>query len=314
MTGPILVLLACLGSGGPADDNSFRARIDGLIAPFGDRAIVEVAYRDLETGATCLIRADEPIHPASTMKIPVMLEVYRQAEAGKLGLDDRIAIKTTFPSLVDGSTFTLDPKDDSELTLYRRIGEGLTIRELVRLMITESSNVATNLLVEKVTPDSTTAFMKDLGAESLKVLRGVEDGKAYAQGRNNVATARGLMTVLGRLAEGSAVSKAASAEMLGVLRGQKFNEGIPAGMPKGTVVAHKTGSFQGVYHDAGVVEVPGRKPFVLVVLTRGIPDEKAAHRLVADIARSAYEHATGRSPRKPALCRWLNNPAKILRD
>jgi beta-lactamase class A len=295
MTGPTLLLLSCILMAGPAGDDSLKDRVGALIAPFGDKAIVEVAFRDLETGETCLIRADEPIHPASTMKVPVMLEVYRQAGEGKLSLDDRIAIKNSFASLVDGSPFALDPKDDSELTLYKRLGEEVTVRELVRLMITESSNVATNILVEKVSPASATAFMKDLGADGVKVLRGVEDNKAYAKGMNNVATAGGLMTILARLAEGSAVSKSASAEMLDVLRAQKFNEGIPAGLPKGTAVAHKTGSFQGVYHDAGVVELPGRKPFVLVVLTRGIQDEPAAHNLVAAIARLAYERATRNS-------------------
>ena len=143
-----------------------------MIAPFGDKAIVEVAFRDLETGETCLIRADEPIHPASTMKVPVMLEVYRQAAEGKFSLDDRVAIKNSFASLVDGSPFALDPKDDSEFTLYKRIGEEVTVRELVRMMITESSNVATNILVEKVSPASTTRFMKELGADGVKVLRG----------------------------------------------------------------------------------------------------------------------------------------------
>jgi beta-lactamase class A len=298
MTSPTLLLLSCILMAGPAGDDSLKERVGALIAPFGDKVIVEVAFRDLETGETCLIRADEPIHPASTMKVPVMLEVYRQAGEGKLSLDDRIAIKNSFASLVDGSPFALDPKDDSELTLYKRLGEEVTVRELVRLMITESSNVATNILVEKVSPASTTGYMKDLGAEGVKVLRGVEDNKAYAKGMNNVATAGGLMTILARLAEGSAVSKSASAEMLDVLRGQKFNEGIPAGLPRGTAVAHKTGSFQGVYHDAGVVELPGRKPFVLVVLTRGIQDEPAAHTLVAAIARLAYERATRNSKRK----------------
>jgi beta-lactamase class A len=291
MIASVLVVLATLGSGGPAEDDAFKSRIEALIAPFKP-AIVEVAYRDLETGETALIRADEPIHPASTMKIPVMLEVYRQARAGKISVDDRIAIKATFASIVDGSPFTLDPKDDSETSLYRRIGERVTVRELVRLMITESSNVATNLLVELVSPGSTTAFMAELGAEGVKVLRGVEDSKAYAKGLNNVITADDLMTLLVRLAEGSAVSKEDSAEMVGVLRGQKFNEGIPAGLPKGTAVAHKTGSFQGVYHDAGIIEIPGRKPFVLVVLTRGIVDESAARRLVAGIARLGFEQAT----------------------
>ena len=292
MIGPNLVLLFSLGLTCAARDESLQARIERLIAPLGEGVIVEVAYRDLETGESCLIRADEPIHPASTMKVPVMLEVFRQAKAGMLKLEDRIVIRTTFRSIVDGSPFTLEAKDDSEISLYQRIGDELTVRELVRLMITESSNVATNILVEKVSTGSTTAFMKELGAESLIVLRGVEDGKAYAQGKNNVATARGLMTILGRIADGSAVSISASAEMLGVLRGQKFNEGIPADLPKGTTVAHKTGSFQGVYHDAGVVELPGRKPFVLVVLTRGIADERAAHRLVAEIARTAYDRTT----------------------
>jgi beta-lactamase class A len=294
MTCPTLVLLACVSWSGGARDESLQSKIEGLIAPIGDKVIVEVAFRDLETGEACLIRADEPIHPASTMKVPVMMEVYRQASEGKLSLDDRIAIKNSFASIVDGSPFTLDPKDDSELSLYKRVGEQVTIRELVALMITESSNVATNLLVEKVSPASTTGFMKELGADGLKVLRGVEDGKAYAKGMNNVATARGLMTILARLAEGSAVSKPASDEMLGVLRRQKFNEGIPAGLPKGVTVAHKTGSFQGVYHDAGIVEIPGRKPFVLVVLTRGIQDEPTAHKLVAEIARVAHEQATRR--------------------
>ena len=295
MTRPTWIFLACgLLTAGPADDASLKARFEALVAPMGDKVVVEVAFRDLETGETCLIRADEPIHPASTMKVPVLLEVYRQAREGKLALDDRLKVKDTFPSLVDGGPFTLDPRDDSESALYQRVGEEATIRELVRLMITESSNLATNLLVEKVTPASATAFMKELGADGLKVLRGVEDNKAYARGLNNVGTARGLMTVLTRLAEGSAVSKAASEEMLAVLRAQKFNEGIPAGLPKGVAVAHKTGSFKACYHDAGVVELAGRKPFVLVVLTRGIEDEAAAHRLVAEIARASHDHATRR--------------------
>ena len=81
--------------------------------------------------------------------------------------------------------------------------------------------------------------------------------------------------------------------MLAILRGQKFNEGIPAGLPAGAgvKVAHKTGSFGGVYHDAAIVEPPRDKPFVLVVLTRGIQDEARSHQLVAEIARAVYRHA-----------------------
>jgi beta-lactamase class A len=287
-----LILLACCCglSATRAVDDPFKARLEALIAPSGDKVTVEVAFRDLETGESCLIRADEPIHPASTMKIPVMLEVHRQASVGKFRLDDSLKVKNSFASLVDASPFELDPKDDSELTLYRKIGEDVTIRELVRLMITESSNLATNLLVEKVSPASTTAFMKELGADGLKVLRGVEDDKAFAKGLNNVGTARALMVVLARIADGTAVNRSASDEMLGVLRAQKFDEGLPAGLPKGVSIAHKTGSIKAGYHDAGIIEIPGRKPFILVVMTRGFENEPTAHKLAADLARVSYEY------------------------
>jgi beta-lactamase class A len=280
------------GSEAPPREDRLRERIEAILAPLGPGVTVAVAFRDLESGREVLVRPDLPIHPASTMKVPVMMEVYRQASAGKLSLDDHLPIKNSFVSIADGSLYTLDPKDDSELTLYDRVGKEATVRELVRLMITESSNLATNLLIDRVSAASTTAFMEALGAGGVRVLRGVEDGKAYAQGLNNVATARGLSTILVRLAERSAVSEGASIEMLGILRGQKFNEGIPAGLPEGTPVAHKTGSFRGVYHDIAVVEPPGRKPFVLVVLTRGSEDEVAAHKLVAEIARAAIESIT----------------------
>ena len=221
-----------------------------------------------------------------------MMEVFRQAEEKKLALDDRMAVKNDFVSIVDGSHFSLQVADDSETGLYRRIGERVPIRELVRLMITESSNVATNMLVERVTAARATEFMRSLGTKDVHVVRGVEDGKAYARGLNNAATARGLMQILLRLAERVVVSTRASEEMLAILRGQKFNEGIPSGLPAGTPVAHKTGSFTKVYHDVGIIEPARRNPFVLVVLTRGIEKEPRAHRLVADISRCVFEHAT----------------------
>ena len=91
------------------------------------------------------------------------------------------------------------------------------------------------------------------------------------------------------MTEGRAVSPEASREMVDVLAAQKFNEGIPAGLPREARVAHKTGSITKIEHDAGVVYLPaGRKPYVLVVLVRGIADAKRAHKLIADISRAVY--------------------------
>jgi beta-lactamase class A len=285
-----LVLATLLASPFARGDDTLQATIEGLIRESKAESVA-VSFRDLASGEEVHVRPDETFHAASTMKLAVMAEVYRQAEAGTLTLDERIAIKTEFTSIADGSKYTLDPEDDSELTLYKRKGERESIRELTRLMITESSNVATNLLIERTKAERASAFMAALGAPGIKVLRGVEDTPAYRKGLNNTVTARGLMRFLSVLGDRAVVSAGASDALIEILLAQKFSEGIPAGLPKGTPVAHKTGSFKGVYHDAAIVNPAARRPYVLVVLTRGISDEKRAHKLVADITRAVHAHA-----------------------
>src|SRR5262249_21761994 len=159
---------------------------------------VAVAYRDLATGAELLINPDVSFHAASTMKVPVMMEIYRQAAAGKLTLDERLPIRNDFISIADGSRFSVSAADDREASLYKRIGETETIRELMRLMIIASSNLATNILIQKVTPARVMELMREAGARNIRVLRGVEDGRAFERGLNNTTTARDLMILLGQ--------------------------------------------------------------------------------------------------------------------
>ncbi|HKA20655.1 MAG TPA: serine hydrolase [Blastocatellia bacterium] len=249
---------------------------------------VSVVYYDLANARELLINPDISFHAASTMKVPVMMEIFRQAAAGKLSLDQRISIKNDFASIVDGSPYSLSPDSDSEQILYTRVGQTESIRELMRLMIIVSSNLATNLLMELVTPDRVMDLMRVVGAKNIHVLRGVEDGKAFQNGLNNTTTARDLMIIFRRIAERRAVSPKASDEMIKIMLDQTFNEGIPAGLPPEARVSHKTGSITKVNHDAAIVYPPDRKPYVLVVLTRGLEDEKAAHKLIADISRVVY--------------------------
>jgi beta-lactamase class A len=262
-------------------------KIDEVVRASGAETVA-VAYYDLATGKELLINPDVSFHAASTMKVPVMMEIFRQAAAGKLSLDQRIPLKNDFASIVDGSHYSLTPDSDSDQSLYTRAGQTATIRELMRLMITVSSNLATNLLIERVTPSRVMDLMHTIGAEHIRVLRGVEDGKAFQQGLNNTTTARDLMIILRWIAERRAVSAKASADMIKIMLDQKFNEGIPAGLPRNARVSHKTGSITKINHDAAIVYSPGRKPYVLVVLTRGIEDEKLAHKLIADISRMIY--------------------------
>jgi beta-lactamase class A len=248
---------------------------------------VGVAFRTLDGHTAWSFRAEEPFHAASTMKIPVMIELFHQVRQGKVKLDDALPIKNQFYSLVDGSTFTLDPNDDSETDLYKAVGQTRTLLQLCDLMITLSSNLATNLLIQKLGVESIRATVHSLHADGMNVLRGVEDNKAFEKGLNNATNAQGLAVLLEAIAKGEAVDADASRQMVAILERQKFNEGIPAGLPAGVQVAHKTGELTKLHHDAAIVYA--KRPFVLVILVRGMPDIKDSSALMADITRQLYQ-------------------------
>src|SRR5262249_22517260 len=174
---------------------------------------------------------------------------------------------------------------------YGLIGQRVPLRELIERMITRSSNLATNALIELADAQKANATAHALGAKNIRVLRGVEDNKAFRAGMNNTTTARDLAALLDAIETGRAASRASCDAMRDVLLRQEFNGEIPAGLPPGTKVAHKTGWITGVRHDAAIVYPEGRKPYVLVVLTRGIPDDSVARPLIADISRLVYAHA-----------------------
>jgi beta-lactamase class A len=249
-------------------------------------ADVSVAFRTLDGRAEWLFRADRPFHAASTMKVPVLIELFHQRQQGKLKFDDALGVKNEFRSLVDGSIYRLDPGDDSETDLYKAIGQTRTVAQLCELMITVSSNLATNLLIEKLGVDNIRGTVHSLRADGMNVLRGVEDSKAFEQGLNNTTTARGLLQLLDAIARGKAVDQQSSREMIEILERQSFNDGIPAGLPAGTRVAHKTGEITKIHHDAGIVFAP--RPFVLIILVHGLADTKDSATLMADITRQLY--------------------------
>jgi beta-lactamase class A len=264
---------------------------------------VGLAYVDLASGDTLFLNADTSFHAASTMKVPVMIELFRRANTGSFRMDQGLLMVNQFASIVDGSPYSLDVGSDSDSTLYHRIGQRVRVDTLLRLMITRSSNFATNTLITLVGADAVTRSMRSLGAQRIQVLRGVEDGKAFEKGMNNTTTARDLAIILRAIQEGKAGSPVATREMLAILLAQEFNEKIPAGLPPGTRVAHKTGEITAVSHDAAIIYPTGRKPYVLVVLTRGIADGTRSSKLIADISAIMYAHnmaAAGGNTRRAA--------------
>ncbi len=264
-----------------------EAQLRKIVAASG--AEVAIAFKTLDGRRELLIDADKPFHAASTMKLPVMIELFRQVRAGTLSLDDVIPIRNEFHSIVDGSAFTLDASGDSDAEVYAAIGKTMSLRRLCDRMITVSSNFAANLLIERLGVGNIRRTVKLLGADGMQVLRGVEDQKAFDGGMNNTTTARGLMVLLDRLGHGTAVDKAADDEMIQILERQTFNDRIPAGLPADVRVAHKTGDITRICHDAGIVYA--RSPYILVVLVRGVDDIKRSAALIAEISKAVYGYA-----------------------
>jgi len=251
-----------------------------------------VAFKDIPTGKQLLINAQEEFHAASTMKTPVMIEVFKQVKQGKFSFNDSFLIKNQFKSIVDSSLYSLDSTDDSESEIYRHIGEKRTLYDLMYEMIIASSNLSTNLVVELVDAKKVTQTMRKMGAKKIKVLRGVEDNKAYEHGLNNTTTAYDLMVIYEKIAEGKAVDKKSCDEMIRILSQQEHNNIIPAELPKDVQVAHKTGWITGVQHDSGIVILPGGRKYVLVLLSKNLKDESSAIKAMAHVSGMIYDFMT----------------------
>jgi len=282
-----VIFLAAGGnaSGRDAKLKAAEATIQKSIAASG--ADVAVYFKTLDGMAEWSTHPDAVFHAASTMKVPVMIELFHQIKQGKLQLTDKVVVKNEFHSIVDGSLYKLRPDDDSEADLYKAEGQSRSLSDLCELMITVSSNFATNLLIDKLGVQNIRATIHALGADGVVVLRGVEDGKAFDKGLNNTTTARGLAKLLEAIGNGNAVDAADSQKMIAILERQKFNEGIPAGLPASIEVAHKTGEITKIHHDAAIVFA--KRPYVLVILVRGLADIKQSAALMKDISRELYQ-------------------------
>ena len=303
-----VAVLAALGSGACAPDAgedgaaldaesalaTLEARLDSVIDDSGAE-VVGVYYRSLaEDGDSLTIDADVRMHAASTMKVPVMQRLFLDHQEGIRSLESTLPVKRTFYSIVDSSTYDLPPESDSDTMFYGRVGEEATIRSMVERMITWSSNLATNILIEVAEPARIEGMLEEMGADSMSVLRGVEDLKAFQAGLSNTTTARALGTTMAAIVESELFTGASRDEMLAILSRQHFTDRIPAGVPEGVPVANKTGWLTGINHDAALVFPPDAPPYVLVIMVRGHPAEDLGEAMTAGLSEIVWEwHTAG---------------------
>lgn len=275
-----------------ARERALTSRVAKIEEESGAKAIA-VALHDADTGLELHYKADRWFHAASTIKVPILLGVFAAIDRGDLLPHSRVQVRNRFLSVVEGVPFRVESGRDANSAVHNAIGKMMRVDELAYHMITTSSNLATNLLLGVIGPDSVNRTLKELDVDDgIELKRGVEDELAFDKAINNMVTADGLLRILVLLSEGKAFSPALSRRMMDILHGQEFNQGIPARLPKGARVAHKTGEISTVAHDAGVVYLPKRKPYVLVVLTEWAPEGTGRSRTIATISHTIYEFLT----------------------
>ena len=267
--------------------NASREReILGLAEEAGASA-VGVSWRDLGREASGSLAGDRWFHAASTIKLAVLVALFRRIERERVPETSRLHVRNQFTSVADGRYFRVSAGRDGDRAVHEHVGRTMRVLDLARHMIVTSSNLATNLLVDLLGPEEIRTVLEELGVSGIEFRRGVEDERAWEQGLNNRVTAEGLAELLQLIAEGRAVSAEADREMLAILHDQEFVSGIPAGAPGGAKVANKTGEISTVTHDAGIVYLPDRDPFVVVVLTEWSEAGDADRRreLIAAVSR-----------------------------
>jgi len=248
---------------------------------------IAVAFHDVESGLRFSLQGDRWFHAASTIKVAVLLAVFRAADEGGLRLDDSLHVRNRFISMADGSPFHLSRDSDAMPELYKRIGRVAKISELAEGMIVASSNLATNLLLDYITVEYARNVLRNAQVDGVELRRGVEDHAAHEKGINNQVTANGLLMLLSAL-RGDFLSVKSKEQAIRILLEQRFDSMIPAGLPAHAVVAHKTGEISTACHDMGIVYLPERDPYLAVILTEFDSDRDGKRETVAAISQAIY--------------------------
>jgi beta-lactamase class A len=258
------------------------------IAARAQTIAVGVALRDYETGFEFELNANRQFHAASTIKVAVLLAVFRAIDEGRLQVDDPLHVRNRFRSAVDGAPFRLDCDSDGYPQLYKIIGRTAKISDLADVMITSSSNLATNLLLDFLSVDYATEVLSQAGVSGVELKRGVDDEKAFDADQNNETNAQGLVDLFGVL-RGEFLSKASRDAAIAILLRQRFDSMIPARLPPHVTAAHKTGEISTACHDAGIVYVPERQPYVIAILTQVNSDTNERRDTVAKISKAIFD-------------------------
>jgi len=257
---------------------------------------IAVALHDLESDLRFSMQGDRWFHAASTIKVAVLLAVFRAADEGRLRLDDSLHVRNRFFSAAEGSPLHLNCDSDAMPELYQAIGRTVKISTLAEGMISSSSNLATNLLLDFLGVEYARNVLRAAQVDGVELRRGVEDHAAFEKGINNEATANGLLTLLSAV-RGDFLTSESKEQAIRILLQQRFNSMIPAGLPAHAAVAHKTGEISTACHDVGIVYLPEREPYIAVILTEFNSEGEGRRETVAAVSEAIYRSVMGMEPK-----------------
>ena len=271
---------------------TLNEELERLAAERKARAIA-VAVHDFETDLRFSFQGDRWFHAASTIKVAVLLALFRAADEGRLQLNDSLHVRNRFFSAAGGTVFHVSADRDATPELYQSIGRTAKISALAHAMISGSSNLATNLLLEFVGVEYARTVLREAQVHGVELRRGVEDHAAHERGINNEATADGLVCLLSAI-RGDFLTNESKQQVIQILLEQRFNSMIPAGLPSHAVVAHKTGEISTACHDIGIVYLPEREPYIVAILTEFDPEQEGRRETVAAISEAIYGSLQGK--------------------
>lgn len=252
-----------------------------------------VSVYDYLSGIAWCTNGDRWFHSASVMKVAVMVALFEAVDQGRFALNARLLVRNRFLSAFDGTPFRVDASRDSDPEVHAARGRTMRVRELVERMIVRSSNLATNLIVDLLGVQAIQASLTTLGISGVDVCRGVEDDRAFERGLSNRMTPNGTLAVLRAIAGSPLLSPESSTRMIDILLAQQFAGTIVPGLPEAirplARVAHKTGDISSVSHDAGIVFLPGRPPYIVVLFTESTGDAKPRLELASRASAAVYE-------------------------
>jgi beta-lactamase class A len=271
---------------GPGDLAATLARINTAVP-------VSASLFDYQDRGSWTFDGDRWFHAASTIKVAVLACLYATLRERGLDSRHRLPIRNRFTSVADGRSYSVMASRDTDPGIHASANETMSVGELAHRMIAVSSNLGTNVLLEFVGIEPARRILAGAGIAGVDLVRGVEDDRAFDAGISNRVTANGLVTLLRAIVEGRFGTQEDARAMIAILCAQTFTRGIPAGLPPGVRasarIAHKTGEISAATHDAGIVFLSDRAPYVLAVLTGASGSAGERYAPIAQVSAAVFE-------------------------